>query len=277
MNGVMNNERMHPRLRGCLLPIAAALCLWIAGMRHAPLLGLRAAYGLNAGDPLENAPPLMVFTTVVLGGFRGMIADVLWLRASWLQENGMYLELVQLADWITKLEPRASEVWAFHAWNMAYNVSVMMPDPEDRWRWVKNGIHLLRDEGIRYNPSDSRLYWELGWIYLHKIGGDADRAHAFYKKQWGVEMARFLNGPTPDYDKLALTPDTVGHILREEYKLIPEIMRDVDAKHGPLDWRLPEAHAIYWAYRGLEYADEQGRKACERMIRHSLDALDKKK
>src|SRR6266853_1021609 len=106
----------------------------------------------SRGEPLENSPPLVAFTTVALGGFRGIIADVLWLRATELQKDGKYFELVQLADWITKLEPRFAQVWAFHAWNMAYNVSVLFNDPPDRWRWVRQGIVLLRDEGLKYNP-----------------------------------------------------------------------------------------------------------------------------
>jgi hypothetical protein len=31
-------------------------------------------------------------------------------------------------------------------------------------------------------------------------------------------------------------------------------MNDVDGRYGPLEWRLPEAHAIYWAALGLEKA-----------------------
>jgi len=32
--------------------------------------------------------------------------------------------------------------------------------------------------------------------------------------------------------------------------------KQVDAEYGPFDWRLPEAHAIYWGARGLEAAKE---------------------
>jgi hypothetical protein len=31
-------------------------------------------------------------------------------------------------------------------------------------------------------------------------------------------------------------------------------MKQIDVQYGPLEWRLPEAHAIYWAVRGLEKA-----------------------
>ncbi len=49
---------------------------------------------------------------------------MLWMRAIHLQEEARVLELVQLSDWITALEPQFTTVWAFHAWNMAYNVSI---------------------------------------------------------------------------------------------------------------------------------------------------------
>jgi hypothetical protein len=40
--------------------------------------------------------------------------------------------------------------------------------------------------------------------------------------------------------------------LRERYKMDPEIMREVDETYGPLEWRLPESHSIYWATVGFD-------------------------
>ena len=45
-------------------------------------------------------------------------------------------------------------------------------------------------------------------------------------------------------------------MLREKYKIDPVFAQKVDEQYGPLDWRLPEAHAIYWAALGLEKAKE---------------------
>ena len=104
---------------------------------------------------------MLAFTTVALGGFRGLISNLLWIRANDLQIDDKFFEAAQLADWITDLEPHFAQVWAFQAWNMAYNISVKFKenapgDYSDRWRWVQRGIELLRDEGLRYNP-DERL------------------------------------------------------------------------------------------------------------------------
>src|SRR5437868_4875803 len=84
----------------------------------------REVLGLTRIAPLENAPPMLEFTTKALGGFRGLIANALWIRATELQDEGKFFEMVQLADWITKLEPHMAQVWAHQAWNMAYNISV---------------------------------------------------------------------------------------------------------------------------------------------------------
>ena len=135
------------------LVILGLLLLFAAGSINRRLIGLRDTYGLSSTVAIENAPPLLAFTTVALGGFRGLLADILWLRASHLQERGDYVEVAQLSDWIAELEPRCTEIWGFHAWNMAYNISVMLPDPQDRWRWVRNGIELLRQKGLVYNPG----------------------------------------------------------------------------------------------------------------------------
>jgi hypothetical protein len=252
------------------LVLAVAL-IGLAGARNRPLNALKREHRLVRTDPLENAPPIVAFTTVVLGGFRGILADLLWLHLSVLQEQGKYFELVQLADWITKLEPRFPEVWAFHAWNLAYNVSVLFDQPQDRWRWVRSGIELLRDEGIPYNPGEAQLYRELGWLFQHKLGADYDQAHVFYKQSWAREMADLLGGPPTDFEALMSAKPTDpayerAQKLLRHYKLNPAVMRDVDRAYGPFDWRLPYPHAIYWAWRGRPYAEGFERVAVTRMI-----------
>jgi hypothetical protein len=115
------------------------------------LLGLSAAGQFYlASKRAESAPVLAQGALAALGGFRSIAAEVIWFRADRLQEEGRYVELAQLASLLTFMEPHTTEVWSYAAWNLAYNISVMMPTPEDRWRWVMAAIRLLRDEGLRY-------------------------------------------------------------------------------------------------------------------------------
>jgi hypothetical protein len=259
------------RLASIALLVAGVAGLWLAGAQHGPLLQMRREFHLNWEEPLENSPPLVSFTSVALGGFRGIMADLLWLRAAQLQQDKKYFELVQLADWITKLEPRFAMVWAFHGWNLAYNVSVLFDSPVDRWRWVKHGIELMRDEGLHYNPGDPRLHRELGWIFQHKMGANLDQANAHYKRSWAAEMGALFDGPRPDYAFCRAQPDDPRVVkMKRVHKLLPEVMERVDKENGPLDWRLPQAHAIYWAKRGKPYAKGFDAIQIDRMIFQSM-------
>lgn len=177
----------------------------------------RAGYDRLSGEVARRTilPPSIRFVTVALGGFRGIVADALWIRASILQQKGRYFELVQLADWITALEPDFPEVWIFHAWNLAYNVSVLFDSPQDRWRWVRHGITLLRDRGIILNPRSPSLFRELGWIFLHKIGSDYDSAHWYYKRSWAREMEPLFPQGRLDCDRLLSVPSDRHRLLAD--------------------------------------------------------------
>jgi hypothetical protein len=255
---------MNPRLKKILHLLLAVVLLIGATTMQRGLNRDREELGLTRVAPLENAPPLLAFTTVALGGFRGLIANLLWIRASELQENDKYFEMVQLADWITKLEPHFVHVWTVQAWNMSYNISVKFKDYEDRWRWVQRGIALLRDEGLKYNPNETLIYRELAWHFQHKMGANLDDANMHYKSQWLQEMTEVL-GPSGSNLEELINPTSEDalrrlNILTNRYKLDPVFMQEVDERHGPLEWRLPEAHAIYWASLGLKKAEENPTK-----------------
>jgi hypothetical protein len=198
---------------------------------------------------------MLALTTQVLGGVRGLIANALWIRATKLQEDGKYFEMVQLADWITKLEPHIVQVWLVQSWNMSFNISVKFSDHADRWRWVQRGMELLRDEALRYNPEQPLVYAELAWLFQFKMGQNLDDAHGYYKGAWATEMMEVFGGQRPNFERL-INPQTPeeqarARLLREKYKMDPAVMQSLNERYGPLDWRLPEAHSIYWASVGL--------------------------
>lgn len=114
-----------------------------------------------------------------MGAFRGIFVNWLWFRANEMKEKGQYYEAMELARAITTLQPRFPQVWVFHVWNMAYNISVATNTPEERWQWVNAGVRLLRKDGIRANPNDMLLHKELAWIFLHKIVGITDDANQY--------------------------------------------------------------------------------------------------
>jgi len=198
---------MNARAKKTLLLLLAVALLAVSGQVQKSLNSDRVRLGLIIGEQLQGAPPLLAFTTVALGGFRGLISNVLWIRANSLQNDDKYFEAAQLADWITDLEPHFAQVWTFQAWNMAYNISVKFKenapgDFSDRWRWVERGIELLRDRGLLYNPDDVSICYQLGWIFQHKMGQNLDDGNMYYKQQWAETMAPFFGANGTNFESL---------------------------------------------------------------------------
>jgi hypothetical protein len=254
---------MNARVKKILLLLLAAALLAGSGQMQKLLERDRGELGLTMAEPLQGAPPLLAFTTVALGGFRGLISNYLWIRANNLQLDDKFFEAAQLADWITDLEPHFAQVWTFQAWNMAYNISVKFKengpgDYSDRWRWVDRGIELLRDRGLLWNPNDPMIYFQLGWIFQHKMGQNLDDGNAYYKQQWMEAMTPYFGPNGTNFESL-IHPQTAEErtnalVLREKYKIDPVFAQQVNEDFGPLDWRLPEAHAVYWYALGLARA-----------------------
>ncbi|CAN5750294.1 hypothetical protein BH11PLA1_BH11PLA1_07760 [soil metagenome] len=345
----------------------SALVVIVLGLLASIVLTARIASSAGANqltytDRAEEGMSGNETFAVAAGAFRGLFVNLLWMRANDLKEAGKFHEAVDLARTITRLQPRFPRVWAFHAWNLAYNISVATNTPQERWQWVNSGIRLLRDEGIPQNPSDLLLHKELAWLFLHKVSGTMDDANQFYKRQFALEWTVALGTPPepsdstrttdaaikaysdpgpegyigkvagaansldevyaaepaaralvatlkdkyqidvtsatgrktllslieglrsavrqiqamskvnpafqsqyPQGDIIALLTDDANiparravintirkRILIDEYHMEPERMLRYTAKYGPLDWRVPAAHAVYWAARGVE-------------------------
>jgi hypothetical protein len=86
----------------------------------------------------------------------------------------------------------------------------------------------------------------------------------FYKAQWADSMEKFFGPNGTNFDQL-LQPQTAEDfkqlgMFTNEFKLDPAFAKSVDDKFGPFDWRLPEAHAIYWGAKGLDAAAKNPEK-----------------
>lgn len=241
------------KLRG-LMPIL----LIIAGLAIATPSSLALAR-MRANVPGEGSEtPWVRYVMVAFGGFRGVLSEILWIRAGELQEEGRYFELVQLSDWITALDPKAIDAWVFNAWNLAYNVTAMIQDGMTRLYWVKAGIDLLENKAIPANPASPRLCRELGWLYQNKIGADDDAAALVYRLDLASEFSS--------------REKTIGN--GPGFRLDARTVAEIEEAFGPLDWRLAQSHAIYWAWRAIAVAKPGfERDAARRMVRQNALTL----
>ena len=334
--------------------IAIVVCFALFGLSGFVSADLTASAGrhkLSYTETAEEGDPPQVALGIAMGAFRGLFVNILWIRANELKEEGKYYEAVDLARAITRLQPRFPQVWAFHAWNMAYNISVTTNTPSERWNWVSQGIDLLRSEGIVHNPTDMVVHKELAWLFLHKVQAFADDAHWYYKLQLAAEWHETLGPPPmpdpgnntraerialfearlqPSVDAPATMPEVVQanpkveelvdriaaldfdpsgqrllrnvtrvrvarasavwpelrdsaddrflnitelvhdpefeqawadllaftrrRVLTERYNMEPRRMLRYTSTYGPLDWRHPASHALYWGQKGVEGA-----------------------
>ena len=192
-----------------LLVLLGVGFLFLAGTRLNTLSQLRRDYSLEPSDPFRDDEALsdLRIPTVALFTFRSLAIDYLWVRADTLKNDGQYFDALHLARAICTLQPNLPSVWSFNAWNMAYNISVAMPTPQERWHWVQAGYKLLRDEAIPYNRRSAKLYQELSWIFQHKIGGITDDWHRAYKLALAVELSPLIGeNDIAAYEALAESP-----------------------------------------------------------------------
>ncbi len=173
----------------------AVVSLVLAGFLIGPVNRIRQERQLVIDpDTIKGLPPNLALIGK-LGTFRALVIDWASIRAERLKDEGKTYEALQLHETVCALAPRFPTVWVNAAWNMAYNISVMQYSPEARWQWVRNGIEILRDQGIQYNPKAVALYKELAYIYWHKIGDFLDDDHLNYKRALAVQMERVLGAP----------------------------------------------------------------------------------
>jgi len=219
--------------------VIAGGMFYLSAIQQDPIRQSREKMGLVMNTSLENAPPSLAFATVAMGAFRGLVVDILWMRADKLKQDGQFFDAKQLAEWITILQPRFATVWDFHSWNMAYNISVTIPNTQcqERWRWVRNGYELLRDKGIPLNPKSIILYRQLAWIFLHKIGDVSDDCHLYYKKELALSMRSLLgDNSNTEFDSLAEAPKTLKDALQDkETSQFVSSLQKADAEFIPPD------------------------------------------
>jgi len=240
-----------------------ALLILLAGLVGSGIFGSAITSstgrnGLSYTDRAEEGDPPMVALGVAMGALRGIFVNYLWIRATNAKEEGRYYEAVELADWITRLQPRLPQVWTFHAWNMAYNISVTTQTPEERWGWVNAGIRLLRNEGIRANPNNMHMHKELAWIFLHKIAGYTDDANLYYKKQFAYEWQNILGRP-PVIDPEHRDRD---HVI-EQYAAWIQAIVDAPETRAGLKAKNPKSETIAQAYESA-FGEKLGHRFLER-------------
>ena len=105
--------------------------------------------------------------TLMLGGLRGLVTDLVWMRAMDAKDRRAYFESVSLFQLISKLQPRFSKVWEFGSHDLAYNIGYEAESDADKFSWFVAGAEFNR-QGVIRNPRDEKLLRHLAWMFFHK-------------------------------------------------------------------------------------------------------------
>jgi len=161
----MMDSSLSRRLRRYLL--AGAILLLLGSI---PLIQQSINYSRVTGDLVEElvVMPGEFVTNFIIGGFRGIAVDIMWIEIDELWHHGKWFEIIPFLRAITWLQPHFIEPWALGAWHMAYNLYAYAGDAPDRDKYITQGIRFLK-EGLSKNRNGYRMWFELGWIYYHKL------------------------------------------------------------------------------------------------------------
>ncbi len=202
----------------------------------------------------------------LLGGARGIAANVLWTRTIELQKAQDWDKMKATVNLITKLQPHFLQIWTYQGWNLAYNVSVEWDAPEDKYEWIKQGIKFLQD-GVSKNLKSPDLLWDTAWTYYHKLGF-ADETIILRRLFRDDTDESFKRDPIDGHvynDNFQLAHGWFGRAIRladaGESRLIEGVEREVDlvdapvqrkGRPGDLAFRAMPAHAQTRYAIGLE-------------------------
>lgn len=139
-----------------------------------------AAYSEGANVSLAN----------IFFGFRKVAANFVWLQVDRYWHQGMEQRMIPLMKMCTWLDPTFVDAFQLAAWHIAYNMTAKLPDtPEPLKQWNEKykarigekelyyyiAIDFLED-GIRKNPRNYKLYFDLGYAIYNLKMKDYDKA-----------------------------------------------------------------------------------------------------
>jgi len=166
--------------------------------------------------------------TVLLGGFRGIAVDLLWIKALDARRTHDWHSLLAINRLIADLQPRFTRVWEFNMWNMTTNLARRAPTSREGWQWLKRGIEFGK-EGHRRNPRNWRLAYAIGYEYFYRCGALDDALTRKFqawlleetgRSNWQHALEWFTRaweqaGPDADPDCLEMLPETHGRMALE--------------------------------------------------------------
>ncbi len=219
------------------------ICLLIALVLYIPLGILQTSIdrrrSVEGLDTRILLMPGQVAGSLVLAGFRGIAADLLWLNIENYWHSGQHYKMLPLFEAVTFLQPQFITPWAVGGWHMSYNV---FADVGRRRDPIMDVLENFRESA----PEDERER-------LEPLLEIADRINSMIGFRQGM--------PESDIPELLVGIEEYKRDIREfvesegDSLLVPLVAEDL-ASIPPeqLDWY---RRGVTWLRRGIEYNRER--------------------
>ncbi len=163
-------------MRRSSIALIAGIALLALGqvMASGPLRSARMELEPQGAGGFTAVTPGEFAGTLLLGGFRGLACDLLWMRADSAEAQGRYYESQALYDTISRIQPRFEQVWIYLSWDMAYNIGHGVEDDASKWSWMQAGLE-ANAAGCLRNPYSEKVLRHLAWMFNHR--GDLFNDH----------------------------------------------------------------------------------------------------
>ena len=107
--------------------------------------------------------------TLILGGFRGPYVVWLWMAAEEEKHEKIHFDLIDRYTKIAAIQGDYPQMWTFHMWNLAWNISAQWHSLEHKYQWIRRAVD-FGTAGYRRNPHNAAIMAALGRIYGDKLG-----------------------------------------------------------------------------------------------------------
>lgn len=214
---------------------------WQVVKAHQPELNLEAFEGALGQGVLMS----------VLGGFRAITADFLWIHINSIWEQRDRVQLNAMIRLVTTLDPRPVFFWINGSRMIAYDVPNWRIQeeggydqvPESRCREIDREqaeqAFALLETARKFHPDKAKLYLETGQIYLHRLNDNANAARWFllasqkpdapyYAARIYAELLRREGRYTEAYVFLKQLYDALSDDPRAQRQVVLDRIREVE-------------------------------------------------
>jgi hypothetical protein len=135
-------------------------------------------------------------SVTLLGGFRSIAVDIIWIRLREALDEQRFEELPALWSALKVIQGGSPTLHILEAREMALDIPPFLSHrPEERWMWIRRGLGSL-SEGLKRYPQSLALLREEAYLYYQRFdprGTPADRARFLAERPRpgeGVEYGR---------------------------------------------------------------------------------------